>query len=143
MYELAVRSLDSWIAAHPKDEDLPRELGARCYARAAWGRELDTALADCDRALKSDNNSGLMTYRGLVLLRMGRLDEAIKQYSVAIKLQPRAAQALYGRGVAELKKGSKAEGDADLAAAQAIAPALPQLFKRIGLAPDAASSPAA
>ncbi|HXA39510.1 MAG TPA: aspartyl protease family protein [Phenylobacterium sp.] len=141
-YESAIRQLDTWIAAHPKDEDLPRALSARCYSRAAWGKELEMALADCDAALRRDRTSEVMTYRGLVLLRLGRLDEAIVQYTAAIKSQPRAAQALYGRGLAELKKGQKAEGDADLAAALAIGPGLAAEYQRLGLAPEAAGPPA-
>ena len=83
-----------------------------------------------------------MQNRGLVLLRMGRLDDAIAQYAAAIKAQPRAAQALYGRGVAELKKGQKTEGDADIAAATSIAPGLPAQFKRFGVAPEGGGAPA-
>jgi tetratricopeptide (TPR) repeat protein len=137
-YEDAIRQMDTWIAAHPKDEDLPAALGARCYARAAWGKELDIALADCDVAMRKDKTSLTMQTRGLVLLRMDKLDEAIAQYTAAIKAQPRAARALYGRGLAELKKGQKAEGDADLAAALAIAPGLTAEYRRLGLAPDRA-----
>jgi tetratricopeptide (TPR) repeat protein len=80
-----------------------------------------------------------MQNRGLVLLRMGRLDEAISQYGEAVRAQPHAAPALYGRGLAELKKGDKAAGDADIAAAQAIAPAVGEPFKRIGLEPAGGS----
>lgn len=137
-YELAIQQLDLWVAAHPKNENLALVLGSRCYARAAWGRELDKALADCDEAVRKDRVSEIMQVRGLVLLRLGKLDEAIAQYTAAIKAQPRAAQALYGRGLTELKKGQKAEGDADIAAASALAPAIAAQFKRIGLGPEGA-----
>jgi tetratricopeptide (TPR) repeat protein len=143
LYEQAIQQLDTWIAAHPKSDSLPAVLSSRCYARAAWGKELDTALADCDAAMRKGKTSVVMQRRGLVLLRQGRLDEAIVQYSAAIKAQPRFAMALYGRGVAELKKGDKPAGDADLAAAVAIAPALPAEFKRLGLAPDGVGAPVA
>jgi tetratricopeptide (TPR) repeat protein len=88
--------------------------------------------------MRKDKTSLTMQTRGLVLLRMDKLDEAIAQYTAAIKAQPRAARALYGRGLAELKKGQKAEGDADLAAALAIAPGLTAEYRRLGLAPDRA-----
>jgi tetratricopeptide (TPR) repeat protein len=130
--------MDRWIAAHPTDEDLPQAQSARCYARAAWGRELEAALADCDAAIRRDKTSSVMENRALVLLRMGRLDEAISQYAAAIKAQPRAASAFYGRGLAELKKGDKAAGDADLAAAVAIAPSAGEPYKRMGLTPEGA-----
>jgi tetratricopeptide (TPR) repeat protein/predicted aspartyl protease len=143
LFEPAIHQLDTWIAAHPKDEDLPRALNARCWARAAWRKELDAALADCELALRRDKTSEVMESRGLVLLRMGRLDEAIAQYTAAIRAQPRAAPALYGRGLAELKKGAKAEGETDIAAAMAIAPGLVAEYKRFGIAPDEAPSPPA
>jgi len=140
MFDLALHQIDAWIGAHPKDENLARGLSARCWVRALANRELDAALADCDSALRKDRNSQVMTYRGLVLYRMGRLDEAVTQYAVAIRAQPRAAMALYLRGLAEEKKGDKTDGDADLAAARAIAPNLAQEYRQFGLAPDAASS---
>ncbi|MGZ6019952.1 MAG: aspartyl protease family protein [Phenylobacterium sp.] len=143
LYEPAIHELDTWIAAHAKDEDLPRAFTSRCYARATWGKELPTALADCDAAMRKDKTSEVMETRGLVLLRMGRLDEAIAQYTAAIKAQPRAAPALYGRGLAELKKGQKTEGDADVAAAAAIAPGLAAQFKRFGVAPETVPEPVA
>ncbi|HEX2818460.1 MAG TPA: aspartyl protease family protein [Phenylobacterium sp.] len=137
-FEPAIQQLNLWITAHPKSEDLPRVLSSRCFARAAWGKELDAALADCDAALRKNKVSEVMGNRGLVLLRMGKLDEAIAQYNAAVGLQPRYAPALYGRGLAELKKGDKAKGEADIAAAKAIAPGLAQQYQRYGLAPDAA-----
>ena len=141
LYEPAIRALDVWIAADPRDEDLPLVLNARCYARGVWGKQLDLALADCDAALKRDKNSAFMDSRGLVLLRMGRLDEAIIQYAAAIKAQPRAAMPLYGRGLAQLKKGQRSQGEADIAAAKALEPGVEQEFKRMGLASgDAAAA---
>ncbi|MFL5295033.1 MAG: aspartyl protease family protein [Phenylobacterium sp.] len=146
LYELALKQLDGWIADHPKSENLGRVLAARCWTRALSGKDLAVALPDCDRALQLDRNSQVMAYRGLVLFRMGRLDEAISQYSAAIRAQPRSAPALYGRGLAELKKGAKTEGEADIAAAQALAPGLAQEYRRFGLSrdePAPASKPAA
>ncbi|HEY2358219.1 MAG TPA: tetratricopeptide repeat protein, partial [Phenylobacterium sp.] len=136
-YEAGVRQLDGWITAHPKDENLGQAYAARCWARASWGKELDAALADCDAALRRDHNSRVMEFRGLVLYRMGRLDEAILQYGAAVKLQPRSAAALYGRGLAELKKGARDAGDADLAAAKTLSPGIVEEWRRFGLAPDA------
>jgi tetratricopeptide (TPR) repeat protein len=141
-YEDAIRGLDTWIAAHLKGYDLSGAQAARCFARAAWGQQLDDALADCDTAIRKDKNSIFMRSRGLVLLRMGRTDDALAQYAAVIKLQPRDAMAIYGRGLAELKKGQKGEGDADIAAATAIARNIGAQYKRWGLAPDAAASAA-
>src|SRR5579859_1021318 len=142
MFDPAMQQYDTWIAAHPKDDRMPQILSARCEARALANRDLDKALADCDAALRGDKVSTVMEHRGLVLLRMGRIDEAIAQYTAAIRLQPRAAQAFYCRGLAELKNGMKAQGDADIAAALAIAPAIAADYKRFGLSADAAPAEA-
>jgi tetratricopeptide (TPR) repeat protein len=45
---------------------------------------------------------------------MGKLDEAIADYDAAIKLQPKQAWSLYGRGLAKQKKGLAAEGGAPM-----------------------------
>ena len=97
--------------------------------------ELETALAeDCDASLKRGGRvSTVMDSRGLVLLRLGRIDDAIAQYDKAIEAQPKAAWAFYGRGLAKLKKGQTAEGQADLQAAIALQPNLPLEAKRYGL----------
>jgi tetratricopeptide (TPR) repeat protein/predicted aspartyl protease len=137
-YDLAIGQLDTWLKAHPKDENVGQILTSRCNARAAAGKELDKALADCDLAMRKDPNSQTLQARALVLLRLNRIDESISEYAAAIKAQPRDAIALYGRGLAELKKGDKATGAADLSAATAIAPAIGAQFKRMGLAPDGA-----
>ncbi|MBS0332543.1 MAG: tetratricopeptide repeat protein, partial [Proteobacteria bacterium] len=141
-YDLAIGQLDAWIAAHPRSDNLALAQTSRCYARAAANKELDKALADCDAALRNDRVSQVMQVRALVLLRLNRLEEAIAQYTAAIKAQPGDAIALYGRGVAELKKGDKASGDADIAAATGIARNVGNQFKRMGLAPDGAEAQA-
>jgi tetratricopeptide (TPR) repeat protein len=144
LYEPAIHELDVWLAAHPKGDDSGNIVLARCYARAAWGKELDAALADCDASLRRDRNSVALRTRGLVLLRLGRSDDAISQFAAAIKAQPRDAAALFGRGLAELNKGQKTEADADFAAARAVAPQIANEFKRMGLvAGGATPAPAA
>ncbi len=142
LYQDAIRQLDDWVAAHLKGYDLSGAYAARCFARAAWGQQLDQALADCDTALRQDRNSIFLQTRALVLFRLGRLDESQAQYTAVLKLQPRDANALYGRGLVELKKGRKAEGDADLAAAAVISRTVANQFKRMGLAPDGAPAAA-
>jgi tetratricopeptide (TPR) repeat protein len=71
-----------------------------------------------------------------VLLRLGRFDEAIKQYDAAIRAQPKDPWSLYGRGLAKLKKGEVPEGQADLQAATAIESNIASVTKSFGLAPD-------
>ena len=136
-FQSALRELDAWVAAHPRDERLGQVLGVRCLTRAFWGQQLDTALVDCDGALKRDKVSQVMEARGLVLLRMGRADEAITQFGAAIAAQPKSPQAYYGRGLAQLKKGDQAHGAADLGQAEVLAPGIARQFRRFGLTPEA------
>ena len=66
------------------------------------------------------NSATILGSRGFVHLRLGRLDEAIADDDAALKLNPRLATALYGRGLARRRKGDQAGGDADIAAAEAV-----------------------
>jgi tetratricopeptide (TPR) repeat protein/predicted aspartyl protease len=131
--EQILSQLDIWIAGHPKDENLPFALNERCRARVLMNRDLDKAQGDCDQANKlKPYTSPFLDTRGLLRLRLGQLDGAIADFNESLKYQPKAAWSLYGRGVAELKKGDKAKADADMQAAAAIAPRLPDEARRLG-----------
>ena len=55
-------------------------------------------------------------------LRRGEYDQAIADYTRALKLRPNIAWSHYGRGVAELRKGMKDQGHADIDAAIKLQP---------------------
>jgi tetratricopeptide (TPR) repeat protein len=57
--------------------------------------------------------------RGVAYLGLGELDRAIADYDAALKLSPKLGYALLGRGMAKLRKGDAAGGNADIAAAKA------------------------
>jgi tetratricopeptide (TPR) repeat protein len=135
-YDEAIRRLDAWIAANPKDDRVPTALNDRCWSRALANKELDLALTDCNAALKNGpRNSVHYDSRAMVYLRRGELDKSIADYKTSLKLQPKNPRALYGLGLAELKKGMKAEADRDMQAAAAINPNIANLYRRWGLAP--------
>jgi tetratricopeptide (TPR) repeat protein len=52
-------------------------------------------------------------------IRLGKLDKAITDYDAALKINPKLANSLYGRGLAKNIRVD-GTGDADLAAAKAI-----------------------
>jgi tetratricopeptide (TPR) repeat protein len=58
--------------------------------------------------------------RALVYLKLGQLDKAIADYDAALKTNPKLAGPLYGRGMAKIRKGEIAGGNADTAAAKEI-----------------------
>ena len=43
-----------------------------------------------------------------------------KPYDAALKMEPNRPSALYGRGIAKLKKGDNSGGNSDIASAKAI-----------------------
>ena len=53
-------------------------------------------------------------------MKLGRLDEAIADFDAALKIEPKLASSLYGRGLAKLKKGDRTGADADMVTAKAI-----------------------
>jgi tetratricopeptide (TPR) repeat protein/predicted aspartyl protease len=136
----AIAQFDLWIAAHSADSRMVEALNSRCWVRAQQGLELDKALSDCDTALRrssksSPYNGRIFNSRGFVRLRMGDYDKSIADYDASLKLYPNDAWALYGRGIAKLHKNKTAEGEADVAAAEKIRPAIAEAFKRRGIAP--------
>ena len=64
---------------------------------------------------------------------MERWDAAIADYSSALRLNPRLASALYGRGMAKRKKGDLVGGNADVAAGTAMQAAIGEDFARYGV----------
>jgi tetratricopeptide (TPR) repeat protein len=105
---------------------------ARCHFRAVVG-DLQAALADCTESLRLRPSIVALGTRGFVLLKLGRLDEAIAQYDEGLKVYAKSAHSLYGRGVARRKKGDVAGGDADIAAAKASKGDIADLFAQWGV----------
>lgn len=141
-YAGAVHQYDLWIEYHAADIRLPYALSARCGSEAAANVDVDRALEDCNTALHLmpktapfGNTAVTLSNRGLVYLRESRLDDALADFDAALKLQPEFPIARYARGLVELKKSLKAEGEADLAAAQAHRPGLAKLLAGMGLTP--------
>ena len=132
-YDKAIADLDHALQIKPGHAE---SLANRCIARVMAGSELDVALADCNEALRIQPGDPItIQNRGLVYARQGKFTEAFNHFDAVCKAYPRAARALYGRGVAHVKLGRKALGDADIAAATALDRTLPELFERMGLKP--------
>jgi tetratricopeptide (TPR) repeat protein len=79
-------------------------------------------------------------------LRLNRWDDAIADYDATLKIDSRKAYSLYGRGIAKLRKGDTAAGQADIAAAKAAQANIAEEFAKYGVKPDvvvAAPAPSA
>lgn len=135
-----VAQLDLWIANHPDDSKMVDALHGRCRLRAVQGEELAKALGDCNAAYRRSDksnpvNAPILESRGLVRLRLGDYDKAIADYDESLKLAPKNAGAMYGRGVAKIRKQKTADGEADLARAKALSSTVADEFKRHGITP--------
>ena len=127
------RAIDDYSEALKRQPADAMVLLSRCHVRAIVG-DLQAALDDCNESLRlAPSVPATLGSRGLVLLKLGRFDEAIADYDAGLKLYAKSAISLYGRGVARRKKGDLSGGDADIAAAKAIRPDVPDLLATWGV----------
>jgi tetratricopeptide (TPR) repeat protein len=134
--DLAAADLD-WLRAHV--EDTGAAWNTLCHDQGIWNLSLEKALADCDKGVSlAPRNAAVIDSRALVLLRLGRTDDAITAYDLALKLAPREADSLYGRGLAEVRKGQGSQASADFAAARVLRPHVDDVFAEYGLKAPAA-----
>lgn len=107
-----------------------------CWYKATYNRDLDRALSHCLEAVKlAPENGHILDSLGFVRLRRGEYADAIAAYDNALKFQPSAEFSLYGRGLAKLRAGDKAGGDADMRAAKVKSRAVSEQFRMYGLTP--------
>jgi tetratricopeptide (TPR) repeat protein len=131
-YAEAVKLLDQLIAKAPSGW----LYNDRCWIRAKSGQELEKALDDCNAALKLEpQSSAVLDSRAFVELRLGRFEAAVSDYDTALAKVPNQAPSLYGRGIAERRKGDKQKGDADIAAARQLEAGVADTFDRVGVTP--------
>lgn len=107
----------------------------RCWARAVAKIDLDAALADCNEALKlMPDFVPALDSRAFLHMRGGRFREAITDYDAAVKGSPQDPWSLYGRGIAKIKTGDTAGGQADIEASKVVQDVTAE-FTAYGLTP--------
>jgi tetratricopeptide (TPR) repeat protein/predicted aspartyl protease len=136
----AIEQYDLWIASHPLDAKLYGALNWRCRARALAGIDLQGALQDCNQALSHALKSSpfyadAADSRGLVWLRLGEYDKSIADFDASLKITPRDAWSLYGRGIDKMRAKKTSEGEADIAQAKSISADIGDTFGRYGILP--------
>ena len=136
----AIAQYDLWIKNHPDDSKMVSALGGRCLARALQNQDLAGGLSDCNAAIrladkKNPDNAHLYSNRGMILLRQGDYRRALADFDADLKLQPKSARALYGRGVAKARMNKRAEGEEDIAAAETLAPQVGERYRHYGIIP--------
>lgn len=97
----------------------PVRLNSACWTAGRMGFDLDQALADCEAALATlAEAASIIDSRAMVLLQMGRFEEARAAYDLALAGEPNQFASLYGRGLARRALGD-AGGEEDIARARA------------------------
>ncbi|HEX3432362.1 MAG TPA: tetratricopeptide repeat protein [Rhizomicrobium sp.] len=98
--------------------DGPAALAGRCWARGVRGHPLDRALDDCNAALTNGaDETETRLLRCFVDYRLARYADAVSDCGKAEASRARFAAALYIGGVAKLRSGDVAGGNADITAA--------------------------
>ena len=100
-------------------KDQPEAINSRCWQRAIRGRALDRALIDCNEAVAADPRSWhYLDSRCLVNFRLGNYAAAISDCDEALKYRSSLPSSLFIRGLAKLRAGDLANGNADVATAK-------------------------
>lgn len=132
-YLRAIEDYDRVIAQAPR---LSGAWGGRCWSRAVAGIALESALADCERAIELDKaDANHLNSRGFVHFRLRHFALAIRDYDAAIAADPKVASSFYVRGLAKARQGDRPGADADLAAAAALDPGVAERYAGYGVEP--------
>jgi len=129
----ALKLAGETTAKHPDD---PHALNLVCWFKATRALALDSALADCDAALKlSADTPAYLDSRGLVRLRGNDPKGAIADYSAALRHSPDLVSSLYGRGIAYARLGDRNRALADLSRARSNRPEIDAIWADYGITP--------
>lgn len=132
-YLRAIEDFGRVIAQAPRQ---PGAWGGRCWSRAVAGIALESALADCERAIELDKtDANHLNSRGFVHFRLHHFDLAIRDYDAAIAADPKVASSFYVRGLAKARRGDKRGAQADLATAATLDPGVAARYAGYGVEP--------
>jgi tetratricopeptide (TPR) repeat protein len=104
-----------------------------CGSMAREGFALEWAFEACNRAVALNaEDSTHRANRGLVELRLGRLDAALADYDRAVAADAREAPGYYGRALVHHRRGEQQAAAADRVEALAIDPAIAETYQSYG-----------
>jgi len=113
----AISDYGEAIRIRPDD---PSAFVNRCDELVQSG-QAEAALADCNEALRlRPDHAGTFLLRGNAHFALGRFEQAAADFDVVVRQNPKDVWALYGRGMAKVKKGNAADGNVDIRAAKAL-----------------------
>lgn len=86
--------------------------GRDCFIAAELNRSTSSALEVCNRALDEEalsrrDRAATLVNRGIIHMQARELDKAIADYDLAIRVDPRIAEAYVNRGIALLHRGGR------------------------------------
>lgn len=130
-HEDAIALLDSALEKRGTSAELRN---ARCWYEGLRNRNLDSALADCDRAIElASDPAGYLDSRAMVHFRAGRLDLARADYQAALASVPDMASSLYMSGIVNTALGDKAKAALQDRAAHKVLPNIEHFYRRFGI----------
>jgi Flp pilus assembly protein TadD len=101
-----------------------------CQAQGSVNFDFELALQDCGSATAKDPDClACIKMETALLAAAGQHGNAIAAYDKALARRPRDAELIYGRGIAKVKSGKDAEGEADIEVATRIDPKVAERFR--------------
>ncbi len=125
-----IATIDAAVAEKPTDAYL---LNMRCWVKGTSNHALDSALTDCTKSIELGGGGSALDSRAFVLMRQGKMAEALVDADAALAEMPGTASTLFLRGIIQAKLGHAAASAADLADARTIKPSIDAEFKRYGI----------
>lgn len=110
------------------------DLNNQCWYKAMANVELTRALGECDKSLALQDRATTHDSKALVLYRLKRFEDAVKEYSLALASGD-SATALYGRSLAYNRIGMAPQAAADAAKALKLDPGVARQFASYGVNP--------
>jgi tetratricopeptide (TPR) repeat protein len=129
------RAIVDFSAGLELDAKNSRLWGQRCWSRAVIGKQLQEAVADCNKAQSlAPKIPQILGYRGFIHLKLGQFEKALADYNAAFALTtaPDNAEWLYGRGVAKVRAGDARGGNADIDGAKSIKADIAEDYAKYG-----------
>lgn len=106
---ISLMFLASPVAAQQLQSQIGGNSAHSCFEAATAGRHDGGALSDCNNALEQallpSDRAGTFVNRGIMFMRAGREDLAMRDYDAAIGLDPLQAEAFLNKAVTMVNTG--------------------------------------
>lgn len=103
-----------------------------CWNKAVNDILLASALEDCEAARRIEPSDRYANGRGMVLLKMGKLQDASAAYDKAVTTSTAGASAFMGRAIVRARLGNSSGAQVDAEKARKLAPFIDELFEDYG-----------